>query len=106
MHSRKSKIILISIFIIGAAAATVLFYWPGNPDNSADIVSRQETLASGVSALSFSGRDENFGQTQDENFGQTQEVWFVHNGFLYQITAPSGNQEILEEMINSWKLNN
>ena len=183
MHSKKSKIILISTLILGAAAAAVLFYWTGNSGNPADIINSQiqeqkkpvlktyintgygfsfdypsewevsyfsdetgktilaqkaddpqqdvqvyiqpfdepetsltkqrilkdlpgmtienekaMTLASGINALSFSGRD--------ENFGKTREVWFVHNGFLYQITAPSGNQEILEKMINSWKLNN
>ena len=35
----------------------------------------------------------------------TKEIWFVHNGFLYQISAITGSETILNKMIGTWKFN-
>lgn len=49
----------------------------------------------GLDALGF--------ETDEREFGPTKEVWFVYNGFLYQISGATGSGAALEKIIASWK---
>ncbi|MCF7918065.1 hypothetical protein K9L27_03665 [Candidatus Gracilibacteria bacterium] len=51
----------------------------------------QEIRISGVLTLFFA--------SQDEVFGDTYEVWFVHQGTLFQITAPSTSVNLLKQIL-------
>lgn len=53
-------------------------------------------MTGGKSALAFIG--------EDTTFGVTREVWLVHRGYLFQITAPLSEQDILAELLNTWEL--
>jgi hypothetical protein len=61
-------------------------------DNLKDI-----NMAGGFSAVSFS--------SSDPSLGDTLEVWFEREGKLYQITAQSGNDTLLQFITDSWKFN-
>ncbi len=37
--------------------------------------------------------------------GPTTEMWFVHNDHLYQISAPIGSKEMLNDIITTWQWN-
>lgn len=47
-----------------------------------------------VPAISFNGNE--------ESVGETYEVWFVHEGYLYQITAYVGFQEGIRKILGTW----
>jgi len=49
----------------------------------------------GLDALGF--------DNNQREFGPTKEVWFVYNGFLYEISAALGSGEVLYMMVESWK---
>lgn len=38
----------------------------------------------------------------DNGSGKTREVWFIHTGYLYQISAPISAQGILQEVLKTW----
>ena len=48
-----------------------------------------------VQALLFS--------SEDAVIGKTIEVWFVQNGYLYEITAPAHMEELLPKILSSWR---
>lgn len=54
-----------------------------------------DILVDGVNAKTFTSRD--------ESLGETQEVWFIKNGFLYEVTTTKQDEKMLIELINSWK---
>lgn len=55
----------------------------------------QEIRISGVLTLFFA--------SQDETFGNTYEVWFVHQGTLFQITAPADSVDLLKQILITFK---
>lgn len=56
----------------------------------------KEILISGQKALSFISQDASL---------ETLEIWFVHKGNLYQITAYTDMDATLKPIIQSWKFN-
>lgn len=50
---------------------------------------------SGIGALIFF--------SQDESFGKTREVWFVHKGFLYQVTSKAEFDNQLSQIMATWR---
>ena len=42
-------------------------------------------------------------ESASDGIGQTREVWIVHNGFLYQITAPIVFDGELTRIMGTWK---
>lgn len=62
------------------------------------LVANPQTIsAGGEAALLF--------DSQEDGTGKTREAWFVHNGQLYRLTAPSSASDILQTIISSWKFN-
>ena len=61
------------------------------------IANEQAVKLSGLDGLRFDSVNQS-GQA-------TKEIWLVHNGFLYQISAVVGSEEVLNKMIESWKFN-
>lgn len=53
------------------------------------------SIIEGVSALSFA--------STDEYIGDTFEVWFLHNGYLYQATTYRAFASQMEEMLKTMK---
>lgn len=49
----------------------------------------------GIEAVSF--------ESELQNFGETKELWFIHYGYLYELTAEKGNEELLEAVRQSWE---
>ncbi len=49
----------------------------------------------GTAAVSFYGKD--------ALVGETAEVWFVHGGYLYEVTAPKPLAGWLSEIMQTWK---
>jgi len=41
--------------------------------------------------------------SQDATMGETREVWFVHNGFLYEVTTFAELDPMLSEVMATWK---
>lgn len=39
----------------------------------------------------------------DENLGETREIWFIHDGHLYEITTFKGVRDWLTPIIQSWR---
>ncbi|MDP2704969.1 MAG: hypothetical protein Q8O71_01050 [bacterium] len=39
----------------------------------------------------------------DNGSGKTREVWFIHGGYLYQFSSPLSTQNILQEVLKTWK---
>lgn len=56
--------------------------------------------------LKIGGAIDAFGFDCDEReIGPTKEVWFVRNGFLYQISAAEGSGEVFYKMAETWRFN-
>ena len=49
----------------------------------------------GESALSF--------KNKDESGEGTQEIWMIHNGNLYQITAFESESGLVDKVLENWK---
>ncbi len=41
--------------------------------------------------------------SKDMFLGDTREVWFIHNGYLYEVTAPKSQDNMLGAIMLSWK---
>ncbi len=41
--------------------------------------------------------------SEDENLGETYEVWFIHNGYLYEITTLKSLDTWLQSILNTWQ---
>jgi len=41
--------------------------------------------------------------SEDAVLGNTREVWFIREGYLYEITAPLSSETWLQEVLVSWK---
>jgi hypothetical protein len=41
--------------------------------------------------------------SQDAFLGETFEVWFIQNGYLYEVTAPKSSEEWVEEILKTWR---
>ncbi len=35
--------------------------------------------------------------------GETQEVWFIHGGYLYEVTSAKSLEQMIIAVISSWK---
>lgn len=57
----------------------------------------QEVTVDGEQGVAFFSRD--------DSIGKTREVWFVHKGYLYQITAYAEFSDKLFEILGTWKFN-
>jgi hypothetical protein len=56
---------------------------------------KEITVGNGIYALSFDGTD--------ENIGNTSEIWFTHNGFLYEAqTYPEFGPQ-MAEILKTWQ---
>lgn len=55
----------------------------------------EKTLVAGIPALSFKG--------QDQRLGDTKEVWFIHEGNLYEVTSLYADSAYLSEILTSWR---
>lgn len=51
--------------------------------------------AGGVNALSF--------KSKDESGGETLEIWFVRNGYLYQISSFASFEKQILQILGTWK---
>lgn len=63
-----------------------------------DIVIKNEKdvkVSGDVDALAF--------ESEDENIGATHEIWFVHDGFLYQARTYSDFGGYMEEILKQWR---
>ena len=49
----------------------------------------------GVKAVTFN--------SQDSFLGDTREIWFIHNGYLYEVTTFAGVANWFTPIIQSWK---
>jgi hypothetical protein len=56
---------------------------------------QQRILKNGVPGLIFF--------SQESSLGRTREVWFVHNGFLYQVSTLAELDKRLAEILGTWK---
>jgi hypothetical protein len=54
-----------------------------------------EVLIDGVRAQHFTGHD--------ETIGDTSEVWFIHNGFLYEVVTFKRLDTWLADIMKTWK---
>lgn len=59
------------------------------------VAPQQVVLHGGMTALAFLG--------ENEALGKTQEVWFVHDGFLYQLTTTAPMGEEIAKIIGSMR---
>jgi len=41
--------------------------------------------------------------SEDAALGETREVWFIHNNFLYEVTAPKQLDAWLTNILSTWK---
>lgn len=64
-------------------------------DLDVEIENAENISVGGVQALSFKGRD--------ESLGETFEVWLIHSGKVYQVTAPFTFKDSLKEILKTWK---
>lgn len=55
----------------------------------------QPTDLDGIEAVAFIG--------EDSVYGETLEVWGIHYGYLYELTAQKGNEELIRTIVSSWK---
>ena len=55
----------------------------------------EEILIDGAPGLAFI--------TSDQTLGEVREVWFAHNGFIYQAAAPRPLEALLQEALQSWR---
>jgi hypothetical protein len=65
------------------------------PDLAIEKVEAVE-IGSAGKGLAFISDNEAFG-------GQSREVWFVHGGFLYQISTYSHLDPLIQSVLNTWK---
>jgi hypothetical protein len=54
-------------------------------------------IAGAVDALGF--------DSKEREFGPTKEIWFIHNGRLYQVAAGEGTGEVLYNLVETWRFN-
>lgn len=60
------------------------------------VIESPETVKfGGISALAF--------LSKSESVGRTREVWFLHEGYLYQITGYSGTDVLISKVLLTWK---
>ncbi len=65
-------------------------------DNPSGVMNEPlEVLIGGVRATIFYGNV--------EGFGETREVWFIHNGYLYEIVTYKELDTWLAEILKTWK---
>jgi maltose-binding protein MalE len=55
----------------------------------------QRVLKNGVPALIFF--------SEEASLGETREIWFVHNGFLYQISTYATLDNLVAKIMETWK---
>ena len=41
--------------------------------------------------------------SNDESLGRTREVWFIHEGYLYQLTVPAGRDAEIARVMGTWE---
>jgi hypothetical protein len=41
--------------------------------------------------------------SSDENLGPTREVWFIKNGFLFEVTTPKPLEKWLRDILATWE---
>lgn len=55
----------------------------------------QNAMLGGVRAVSFN--------SHDSMFGDTREIWAIHDGYLYEITAVTYDADWFDPIISTWK---
>ena len=55
----------------------------------------QRVLKNGEVALMFF--------SQESSIGETREIWFIHNGFLYQISTYKELDSLVAKILETWK---
>jgi len=55
----------------------------------------QRVLKNGAVALVFF--------SEEESLGETREIWFVHNGYLYQISTYKELDSLVAKIISTWR---
>lgn len=58
-------------------------------------IGEQKTTLDGVEAVAF--------KSEDIDLGKTLEVWSIHYGYLYEILTQEGGEEIINNVVSSWK---
>ncbi len=65
-------------------------------DNPSGVFKNQtDVIVGGERATMFYG--------MDAAMGETREVWFIHNGFLYEVTTYKALDEWLAKIMTSWR---
>ena len=54
----------------------------------------ENTTSNGIRALEF---------LSDDGGASKAEIWFIRQGYLYQITAFLKDKDLIERVFNSWK---
>jgi hypothetical protein len=57
--------------------------------------SPEDVLVDGMRARAFN--------SSDQLVGETREVWFLHNGFLYEVTTHRSLKEVLSNILATWQ---
>ena len=55
----------------------------------------QRVLKNGVPALIFF--------SEEPSLGETREIWFINNGYLYQVTATKEIDSLVAQIVGTWK---
>jgi len=55
----------------------------------------QRVLKNGAVALVFF--------SEESSIGETREIWFVHNGYLYQISTYKELDSLVAKIISTWR---
>ncbi|MAF13679.1 MAG: hypothetical protein CMI53_02185, partial [Parcubacteria group bacterium] len=55
-------------------------------------------IGNGISGLAFI--------SESESFGTSREVWFVWDGNLFQISTYIESQDLLQEILRTWRFKN
>jgi hypothetical protein len=60
--------------------------------------SPEQIMIDGVAATAF--------YSKDANLGETREVWFIYQGFLYELTVPKPLEGWFRDILQTWEFTN
>jgi hypothetical protein len=85
------------IFVVPYAQSTITPERFRKDDPSRVMKDAKEITVDGAPAKSFYG--------YNDDMGDTREVWFIRNGYLYEVTTYLGFADELIPILQSWKFN-
>jgi len=82
------------VYITPYGGADITERMIANDAPSGVVNNRSTTTLDGAQVLTFNG--------SDPSLGDTREVWFIKEGFLYEVTAPKALESWLVDILRSW----